>query len=234
MTKITVFMGKIGSGKSYRMKELTNFGAIKVSFADELRSRAYQIIGYVPKNYDDFKKKLIYLDELPIWVSNICRKLFPKWLDGRKILQFTGDAFKVADKYYWTNLALKRMSELSKQGKNIIIDDARFKHELVAIQQFCAKEKIELEIVFCDYRSKNYEMYSNHNSEKLAEFIRDKLQFEDGHKITVDNCFYYNLNGQHYKTAVPIYSNQFLEDKDKLDINDLNDFERIVTEYMGE
>jgi hypothetical protein len=231
---ITVFLGKLASGKGFETNKLLKQGYEKVSFADALRQATYTTIGFSPKNYDNFKVKLLYLDEAPMWVSKILKRIYPKFQTGREVLQLISDAFKVHDKLIWTNLALKKISNLHSKGKNIVIDDCRFKHELVAIQKFCTESDIKLKIIFCDFRSKQYELYSNHNSEKLAEFIRDGLSFEDGHVFSVDNSFYYTKSKKKYKTACKIYSNSFLEDKDLLDMENLNDFEKLVMFYKGE
>jgi len=231
---ITVFLGKLASGKGFETNKLLEQGYEKVSFADELRLSTYTTLSYTPKNYDNFKVKLIYLDEHPMWVSKLCKRLFPKWQTGREVLQVISDAFKKYTPSIWTGLALKQISKLHSQGKNIVIDDCRFKHEVVAIQKFCAESNIEVKFIFCDYRSKGYEMYSEHNSEKLAEFLRDILQFKDQHQLSVDSCFYYVKKGKKYKTSVPVYANQFLEDTDLLDLENTNDFEKIVLNYKGE
>ena len=234
MTKIITFIGKKQSGKDTRAKEYINQGYVKVAFADILTEKTYRILKFIPKNYEQFKTNLLFLNNAPQFISNILKKIFPQWQTGREFICNLSDELKIDDKLILTKQTMKHIESLILNGNNVVVTDLRMKHELVAIQHFCAENNIELEIIFCDYHSKNYEEHSTHNSEKLSMFLRDKLHFKDGYKLSLDNCFYYNIKGQRYKTAVPVYSNQFLDDKDKLNKDKLNDFERIVTSYHGE
>ena len=231
MSKIVVFIGKMGSGKNFETKKYLDMGYLKYSFADELRKSCYGIIGYIPVNYDKFKERLIYLDEFPTFITKLLKCTIPCWKTGRELLQDTSDEFKKYNKRIWIDSCINAFSEAIGFGNNIVVDDLRTKAELVALQQYSANNNIDLEVYFCDYRSKKYEMHSKHNSEKLAEYLRDELKFQHLQQISIDKCFYYKQNGKTYKTAVPIEVNTFLEERDLLNLENLNDFEKIVINF---
>lgn len=232
MREIVVFIGKLASGKSFESTKLINKGYIKLSFADTLREYCYGLLGYTPSNYDEAKTKLLYLDTMPLWATKLLKEIFPHWRTLREFLQYGADVLKKIDPLVFTNSLLKKLDD--NVNSNIVIDDCRMKHELIALQKYATKNDIKLRIIFTDYRSPKYELKSIHGSEHLAEFVRDVMGKKHLDELKVENCYYYKEKGIRYKTATEINNVRFLLDSHKVDMNNLTDYEQILYNYKGE
>lgn len=176
--KIVLYVGLIGSGKSTRAKKLIAIGDyIKLSFADGVREQAFLFQGYTPKNYDNYKARLLYLDQLPTFISKMLKFIFPNWLYGREYLQNIGHKQrKFNGDTYWIDQVIK---EIINSDKNIVIDDCRYKNELMTLVDFAKENDYKLEVIFCDYRSHRYNDKSTHPTEQLALWLRDRLRDGD-------------------------------------------------------
>lgn len=170
--KIRAFVGTIGSGKGYRCDQLMNSNPnyIKVDFADELRSMAFKLLGWKPKDvteYEKFKAGDIYIDGFG-------------FVYGRVFLQRLGETMRDIDKDFWIKLWTKRVDKLLSMGYDIVISDARHPNELEAISKY--KSKLDAKAYFCNYISDRYDCKNAHISEKMAQdFLAQGLQ--DGDEI---------------------------------------------------
>lgn len=176
--QIIAYLGLQGAGKSTAAhREIKHKYLSKVmSFADSLREACWITLGFKPDNYDNFKKRLLFLHEFPDFVSHTLKFIFPFWLYGREYIQKIGtELFRNnVDKDYWIKKTINNIGALNLSV--IAIDDVRYKSELMALYNFCKENGYEFKAIFCNYRSKRYNDNVKHSSEKLALWCRDELQ----------------------------------------------------------
>jgi hypothetical protein len=141
--------------------------ACVVSFADKLREFTWYILGFEPKNneeYQNFKKTKFFSKELNVSFT------------GRQILQNVGKIFREKISYnFWVDELKKTILEKKEEGyKTIVIDDVRFENEL----HFLTSE-MKAEIYFCNYNNQT-PIFIVDDSEKLAnKFLRDGYKHLD-------------------------------------------------------
>jgi len=188
---VHVVMGLAGSGKTTLAKELiqknyrlpnSKYSHI-ISFADSLRRTSFLIANNIPDNYENFKKRLLFLDSFPDNISRFAKMLNPNWINGRELLQIVGDNIaRLFGKDVWVNHAIKEIDSALNNGLDVFIDDCRKKHELIAVREYCIKNKCNMILHFTDYRSDKYNDKDNHVSEQMALWIRDSLGIKHRHE----------------------------------------------------
>lgn len=159
MRKVIAFCGFEQSGKGYSCKRLLmTKGFVKTSFANALRNVAFKTLGIDPKEgmekYEELKATPQYND-----------------LTFRNILENLGSAIRYYDKDFWARSVLKFIEETYK---NVCIDDLRYPNEYRVLKNYCEKNNIEFELIFCDYHSEGYRDNNPHESAQLAKFLKNR------------------------------------------------------------
>ena len=152
------YIGNAGSGKTFESEKLMTQGFVKVDFADKLREMAWGILGWKPKNneeYENFK-----LGRLDI-------KGFGK-VNGRNFLQNIGESMNQIDKTFWCRQAKKTIDKnIIKGYTNIVVSDIRYETEIEILKSYMNKAIVK--IYFCDYNSERRVENDSHVSESLAK-----------------------------------------------------------------
>lgn len=193
---LVVFLGVQGSGKNYQCDLLKEDRYIQVDFADELRSMAWDILGWKPRpecydrDYEWFKKlELSWIDlihkctdkEINYYFDFKQKLEIPKsdfTLTGRLFLQNLGtNAIRARKPDFWIDSWYYKVSRLLKEGYKVCTSDCRFENELITCHELCAK------FIFCDYRSERYNPDDNHESEELARFLLKTCKLQDKQEI---------------------------------------------------
>lgn len=204
---IILLVGLMGSGKTELAKKyIKDYNHEKFSFADEVRSQSFLFLGHKPKDYDNFKARLLYLDRLPTAISKILKYLFRNWLYGREYLQNIGHGQrKLNGDRYWIN---KTIDKIKQSNNPIVIDDCRYKNELTAIHDFAKDNDYRLEIRFCDYRSKKYNDKSKHSTEQLAIWLRDNFNLPHDSLLAFFSLDGYNSYSNLYDIIIKKYKGE--------------------------
>ena len=161
--KVIAFCGFEQSGKDYSCKRLiATKGFEKVAFADALREISFKLLGYSVdegmKHYEELKKSVIYNS-----------------LTFRNILENLGSGIRKYDRNFWAKTVLVKIKQTFK---NICISDLRYPNEYTVLKSFCDKNDIDFKLVFCDYKSPNYNDKNPHESAQLARYLKD-LGYKD-------------------------------------------------------
>lgn len=171
-SRLTAFVGVIGSGKDYSAEKLQSEGRIRVDFKDGLLDMASDLCGYdVRADYDFFKRNVV-------GIRRSCNPLLtgamfhsyreqmaanPDIMTGRRLLQRLGtDVMRRRDPLYWVSMFQSRVRALLGSGNDVVCADCRFLNEVEAIRALGG------EVRFCDYRSSRYDASGKHESEALA------------------------------------------------------------------
>lgn len=175
MTKqIIAFCGKAGSGKDYSSDLLVKEqGFVKVSFANNLRKVAYEILGLKELNNEEYTKlkaEKIYGD-----------------LNFRNILENLGESIRKLDNDFWANSCIKSFKNIKK---DICVSDLRHANEYYALKNYCKSNKIDFKAVFCNYRSDRFEETNNHASAQLAQFL-ENMGYSHGEDIQEHDMIVY-------------------------------------------
>jgi len=167
--KIIVFIGVIGSGKTYSANKLMNEDSEIINFAEELRENVWNLIGWKPttgEDYDEFKKFEFKFKDISFTGRDILAKL------GTDIMRKYNDSI-------WIDCWKEKATNSDKQL--ILVDDCRFENEMEEILKFCETNNYDSEFIFCNYKSYRYRLL-DHESEKLATSLLDK--YTDGETIS--------------------------------------------------
>jgi hypothetical protein len=190
---VIVYLGVIGSGKSYSTMRDVEKGYLNFNFADEVRSVTWDLLGWKPQDeeqYEYFKKstisnKITYTkNSEDVGNALIIKSLFYEGnpLTGRELLIKIGDGFR--DRFYeniWVDLWKKRVNE---SGSNkIVISDCRYLNEVFNILN---QVNFNSKFIFCDYKSNRYEIIDS-KSEWLAQQLLNR--YKDQEEID-PNVFY--------------------------------------------
>ena len=163
MRKVIAFCGFEQSGKSYSALRLkTTMGFEVVSFADPLRDIAFKTLRIDAEKAMPMYEKLKTTEILP-------------YLTFRNVLENLGSAVRRYDEDFWANAAVKKISE---SVKNISINDLRYKNEYMVLKDYCDRNSISFKLIFCDYHSEKYKDNNEHESAKLARYLKD-IGYED-------------------------------------------------------
>lgn len=174
MKKIFAHIGVIGSGKDYRSQKGVeeNRNAIKIGFSDGIRELTFSSFNWMPKDeqeYREFKN------------TQIKSKFFE--LKGREVLKNLGMRLRQHNPSFWADWTAKKIVEnfTKKATEVVFVSDVRFKEEIEALFKISKHYSVNLDFVFCDYKSEFYEV-TDHESEKLAVQLL-KMGCKDGEVI---------------------------------------------------
>lgn len=190
--KVISYIGVLGSGKNFRADQLINHGFKQVNFADPLRNMAWSLLGWKPNNekeYEEFKlKKLIFNPMLSRSLTEDNEYIntfdFTFSLTGREFLQKLGTEMRNIDEDFWANLWLRDTVDLMVKDKvNVCCSDLRYGNELRKVYSLSNIEDVETAFIFTNFKSHRYEPDNPHKSEKLAQFILNNYDINDGEEI---------------------------------------------------
>lgn len=215
--KLIVFLGVKGSGKGHQTELLQKEGYVKVDFADALREECYELIGYVPEDYEQFKIKPITVltDKLYEFMQdrNILNNTTAIKMTGRDLLQVVGEERRKEDINYWCNQWKDKVEALLKEGKKVCCSDCRHYNEVTSAQEVAESPTL----VFCNFKSFRYDAKDSHISEELAQYLI-KIGTED---LQIINKKILNKLSRRYlitKDDLKYYLKKAVTLKQKLDI----------------
>lgn len=181
MVTLTCFIGVIGAGKDYQAKKLvTEQGYKQINVADTLRDMTWEILNWTPdttEEYESFKSNGITY-----------------FLTGREFLQNLGTALKTRHKSYWAKLWSATVVKELNKGNNICCSDIRYIDELDEALKLngsyipALDDFVNVQFIFCDYRSDRYNNTDTHISERLAQLCLS-LGFVDGRLLSSDDLY---------------------------------------------
>lgn len=177
--KITVFIGVIGSGKDHNTKKFIkeNPGVIQHSFSDGVREFTWNIIGWAPKDeqeYEYFKDNPVLNISSQDWIS-------VKSMKGRNLLENVADQMRRYDIEFWGKYWLEKAKRILATNDQLVVSDCRHHEEASKIFNLCTHLGIDYEFRFCNYKSERYEI-RDHSSEFLAQQLIE-MGCEDGEII---------------------------------------------------
>lgn len=162
--KIYCFVGVVGSGKNYQAKLVSEELGTKVfDFSDGVRNYAWKFLGWEPENdlqYRIFKNsKLMGVD-----------------LTGRGFLENVAETMKnLHGNYFWARYTFYQARGFYEEtGITPVFNSVRFPIEAVYCLDLGNILKKEVEFIFTDYHSVEYDNNVNHISEKFAQYILKK------------------------------------------------------------
>lgn len=158
MRKVYVFIGPMGSGKSYNADLVAKkTGAVRIDFKDSLVDMAYMALG-LSKNtdYSDFKS-------FEYQVPGTNQKF-----TGRQFMQRLGtDVMRnMVDKDIWCKLLIKKINSLP-ENIPVAIGDCRFVNEVRCL----LNAGYDVEFYYTNFCSERFDDKNNHESELLARKI---------------------------------------------------------------
>ena len=173
--KLVIFAGVMGSGKDFQCSLLESRRYTKIAFADPLREMAWKILGWAPKNNEEYE----------VFKKNTIGHLGLLTFTGREFLQNLGQTMREIDPDFWCKLWQVKVDKLLKEGGKVCCSDARFFNELsYASNCFCPSA-----FVFCDYVSERYDATNKHISEELSQYLKstglEDLDLMD-HRVLID------------------------------------------------
>jgi hypothetical protein len=188
---IRIYLGVIGSGKTYRCAQLVEQGYNKVSVADALRETLWSILGWKPSSDEDYKEfkeaQMVYAPD-----KNPANRITFYPITGRTMLQNIGETFKdLFGRDYW---AIQWRDYIqNNESENNVCDDVRFPEEVneaLRLQQY----GYSVEFIFCNYNSDRYTPNNTHISERYAHMLLALNKYNDGDIIEIEDLLEINKN----------------------------------------
>ena len=176
-------VGNIGSGKSLTADILKlNYGYEELTFAGPVKEIGL-ILGFDYLDLYGTQEDKLKINNfwgvsgrtfMQVFATNIMRNEFPKELNKYKSIQTETKIKDINDKTIWVRLCEKKIKEMLKKNKKILISDGRFPDEIEMIRELGGKIiKIE--------RKTNYEL--NHDSEKYVSSINADVYIDNNGTI---------------------------------------------------
>lgn len=155
---VYVFIGVIGSGKSYYADYVAKkHNAVRLDFKDALISMTYTLLG-VPESYDYelFKKSEYQVPGTDLKFT------------GREILQRLGTQVvrNTIDSDYWCKALIRKIDALP-EGVPVAIADCRFLNEVLSL----SNDKYNVKFYLTNFHSPRYDNWCQHDSERLAQLV---------------------------------------------------------------
>lgn len=178
--ELVAFVGVIGSGKDYQSQLLVKQGYTHINFADSLRELAWIIMNWkplAPIEYEAYKKT-DWLINFPVSVKGELQHDHPnpEIMSGRQFLQRLGDGVRqVIGEESWINAFRVKLRKLIAEGHTkFCVSDLRYANEFNAIKTLntslsLISPRMDIKIIFTDFRSDKYNDNDPHISEKLAQ-----------------------------------------------------------------
>lgn len=191
--KLVGTIGVIGSGKTKKSEKYIEEGFIPVDFKDDLMQMCWDILGWTPKDeeeYEKFKKCRISLQEIlcedETEFGEKVTTINPiSEMTGREMLQRVGtEAIRSRKPDFWAEQFYNRTKKLLLEGKNVINRDGRFPNELEIMVGL--GDIADIELYYCNYHSTRYDSTNSHASEALAQkaiILAEKYGLKHGDKI---------------------------------------------------
>jgi hypothetical protein len=177
--EIIGLIGVIGSGKSYRARNLCKNGFIELALANEVKKLAHDLLNMsIPKaKLNSFKDK-----------GNICSVIGDNMYSNTGVRQYyinVGQKLKLFfdNQNIWIDKLIDQIkTEVSKGNTKIVISDIRFENELSNLVKLnIPNYDVKIKIIFCNYKSSRYKILDS-DSEKLAQSFINK-DFKDGDEL---------------------------------------------------
>ncbi len=160
--KIFALIGVIGSGKDhYSQRLVEKYDANIYDFSDGVREFIFDIVGenpHSPQDYIDFKYNGIDID-FGSFMHNTT---------GRKLMENMATKLRAVDPYFWAKICVKNAEKAVPN--HIVFNAVRYLEEAEMIIDFSQRYIYDLDFVFCNFKSKRYEI-RNHESEFLAQKV---------------------------------------------------------------
>lgn len=165
-TKVYVFLGVMGSGKSYYADKIASIvGAKRIDFKTKLVDMTYQMLG-LPEDFDyeQFKASEFVVPGTDIKFT------------GRQFLQRFGTDIMRAqvDQDFWCKSLINQIKELPAgrvgdhyESVPVAIADCRFFNEALELKN----AGFDVEFYLTRYRSERFDDTSKHASEQLAQTL---------------------------------------------------------------
>lgn len=185
--EVICMLGLKTCGKDYNAQRyIKELGYTKIALADPLRQTLWNILGYTPTDYQEFKNcdirarhrtalcKFIHLTET-FKISTV-----------RKLLQNTGSEFKrLFGQDFWADLWKKAVLN---SNKNVVCTDVRFGYEVEKALSL-TRSGCKVKFFWCCYKGANFDeiLKDKHESEKFNQFLyynRERYGLQDGHAIS--------------------------------------------------
>jgi len=165
---INAYIGVIGSGKDYEANKCDK----QYGFADALLEDIWIMIGWKPKNKEEYEKFKNTLFQ-PVDFGALKNINPPPCFTGRDLLQRYGTQLRRKENdNHWVDKLLEKIFENIGENKTIGITDCRFPNEVKGLIDFVEKYPIyELNFIHCDFKSNRYNDTNEHESEKMAQDI---------------------------------------------------------------
>jgi hypothetical protein len=160
---VKVFIGVVCSGKDYAARQT---GGLKIAFADKLREMVWKLIGWKPKNDDEYE----FFKGSTFLSKNIS-------FTGRELLErFGTEVIRDLDPDFWVSTVEQKILKAHKEGKveTICITDARFVNEIEMLMLLNGYRGISVDFIFTNYKSYRYDPNRTHSCEKLAQLFLKK------------------------------------------------------------
>ena len=157
MRELKIFLGQIGSGKDYSANLLGDYAHI--SLADPIRELAWALLGWKPKDFEEYEK----FKEGKTYVPNF------GFVVGRIFLQNLGSELRKRNENYWCEQWSQSISNETQE--KMVCSDCRFPNEVWVSMRL--PEDINVEFIWCCYESQKFLTNRNdkHETEKFAKFL---------------------------------------------------------------
>lgn len=166
MINITAYVGVQGSGKDYCCQRLVKEeGYFHLNFADEVRQITWLILGWEPENHEEYEKfKITELEFLGV-------KCF-----GRDILRRIGSGLRkrLGEDLWIQQWRIHFWNHVDNGLRNFCVSDLRYYNEIEFFKSLAhSTEDLKFKAIFCNFKSKRYAPYLDHDSEKMAnDFLK--------------------------------------------------------------
>lgn len=185
--KIVALVGVVGSGKSFRQIEYQENNYKPINFADAAKEFLWSTLKWKPS---DITQERDFKDSYSLNINN--KGELVSSISGREFLiNFTQNMKSLVNQDIWAeNTILKIKRNINNGFDKFVVGDLRFENEISALKNLKhEREKefgdiVDLQFIFCNYKSKHYKIIRDSVSEKLSLSLLDK-NFQDGEIINI-------------------------------------------------
>lgn len=185
--EVVCMLGLKTCGKDYNAQYfIEKLGFKKIALADPLRQTLWNILGYKPDDYQEFKNCDIKATHKTTLCKFIGLTETFKISTVRKLLQNTGSEFKrLFGQDFWAN---KWKEAVLNSSKDVVCTDVRFDYEVEKALSL-TRSGCKVKFIWCCYKNANFDeiLKDNHESERFNQFLyynRNKYGLQDGCTIT--------------------------------------------------
>lgn len=188
---IVGLIGVIGSGKSFRQIEYKEKNYIPINFADSVKDLLWDTLNWKPSS---LKEERDFKDSYSVTIMNsfkIKDSLITSITGRQLLINFAENMKSVINKNVWVDQTILKIKRNINEGyENFVIGDVRFYNEISALQELKYyrekefKDSVNLNFIFCNYKSNSYKIKENEQSEELAIQFLEK-GYKDGEIIQI-------------------------------------------------